>query len=145
MSNSPYIQIIAIWLSIYLIPLMAGVLGIVMVIKCRALWAKVMSYLIALAGIVAFIFITISATPYLWASHLESRWKPARPKTKEHLESHLSLYRKFDITPTESSWGRHHVLDEGDRMIRYMILWNAPLDVVYDASNNIIRVYTSYE
>ncbi len=145
MSNSPYIQVIAIWLAIYLIPLMAGVLGIVLAVRCRALWTKALSSIVALGGVIIFSYITASATPYLWASYLESKWHPARPDTKEALESHLSLYRKYEITPAESSWGRNHVLDRGHRMIRYMILWNAPLDVVYDENNGIVRIYTSYE
>lgn len=145
MSNSPYIQVIAIWLAIYLIPLMAGVLGIVLAVRGRALWVKALVSLVALVGIIAFGYITVSATPYLWASYLETKWKPARPETKEALESHLSLYRKYEITPAESSWGRNHVLNRDHKMIRYMILWNAPLDVVYDENNGIVRTYTSYE
>ena len=30
-------------------------------------------------------------------------------------------------------------------MIQYMILWNAPLDVVYDKRDRIVMIYTSYE
>lgn len=145
MSSNSFIQVVAIWLAIYLLPLMAGAFGVAMAIKGRAVWVRALSSLIAVAGLIAFSYIMVTATPYLWASHLESRWRPARPETKMDLESHLSLYSKYEITPAESSWGRYHVLDEGDRMIRYMILWNAPLDVVYNASNHIVRIFTSYE
>jgi len=83
--------------------------------------------------------------PYMWASHLELTWFPAKPKTRVEMESYLSLYSTREIQPSKSDWGRKHVLREGDRMIQYMILWAAPLEVVYDCNNNLLTFYTSYE
>ena len=36
-------------------------------------------------------------------------------------------------------------LKPGERMIQYMILYRAPLDVVYTTNDTIVAIYTSYE
>ena len=30
-------------------------------------------------------------------------------------------------------------------MTQYLLLWNAPLEVVYTSNNKIVAIYTSYE
>lgn len=82
---------------------------------------------------------------YMWASHLEAKWFPAKPSTRAEMESYLSLYRAREIQPSASEWGHNHVLREGDKMVQYMILWNAPLEVVYDRDGKLLAYYTSYE
>lgn len=42
-------------------------------------------------------------------------------------------------------WGKDHVLNRGGKMIQYRIVWDSPLDVVYDDHDNIMAIYTSYE
>jgi hypothetical protein len=88
---------------------------------------------------------SISIAPYLWAIHLEAQWTAANPKTKIELESHLSLYSQRSINPSQSAWGRNYQLQPGERMTQYLLLWNAPLDVVYSPDDKIIQIYTSYE
>jgi hypothetical protein len=57
----------------------------------------------------------------------------------------LSLYSMRQIQPAESCWGSRRQLASGETMIQYLILWHAPLDVVYDQGNRIQMIYTSYE
>ncbi len=82
---------------------------------------------------------------YMYAVHLEDQWVPADPKTKAELEAFLHCYSARVIQPKESLWGRGYKLRSGERMVQYLILWSAPLDVVYDAEDNIKATYTSYE
>ena len=90
-------------------------------------------------------FTSVGGTAYTYALHLEEKWSKANPQSKLELERHLSLYSEKQINPFESLWGRDYQLKENERMIQYNILWDAPLDVVYDNNDKIIRIYTSYE
>ena len=103
----------------------------------------------AVAGVTSMVFFLMAAysllfLPYGWALHLESKWRPANPKSRTELESHLSLYTKRDISPETSAWGRDHKLRPGERMTRYSLL-GAPLDVVYTSDDVIVTIYTTYE
>lgn len=144
-ANSTLIYAIIFWLGIYLLPLAIGIAGVISARRAKSMWIKPPCALIGAIGLGLFIYITVSATPYLWAIYLESKWTQAKPTTQAEIETHLSLYRKYEIEPKDSDWGRNHILAEGDRMIRYMILGNAPLDVVYNSSNHIVQIYASYE
>jgi len=95
--------------------------------------------------VLASIAFVVGYGPYVWASHLESKWHPANPKTRVELESFLSLYTKREIQPSQSDWGRSYKLQPGEHMIQYLLLWSAPLDVVYTSNDTIIAIYTSYE
>jgi len=86
-----------------------------------------------------------SITAYVYALSLEESWSQADPGTKAELEKHLSLYSTKTIQPSQSDWGKGYVLANGERMIQYRILWNAELDVVYDSSDKIMEIFTSYE
>jgi len=113
--------------------------------RLRRKWARIVAGIggsIFMAGFVAAVLIF---APYLWALHLESSWSPAQPKTRSELESYLSLYSQKDISPMQSEWGRNHVLQPGERMTQYLLLWSAPLDVVYRSNDMIGAIYTSYE
>lgn len=80
---------------------------------------------------------------YGWALHLESRWRSAEPNTKADLEACLSLYLHHEIQPIESGWGSTHDLKNGEKMIQYLLLWSAPLDVVYAAYDRVVAIYSS--
>jgi hypothetical protein len=95
-------------------------------------------------SLLVFLFYLFAAGPYLWALQLESKWRPANPKTLAELESMLSIYTKRDISPEQSGWGSDHKLKSGERMIQYSLL-GSPLDVVYKSDNEIVAIYTSYE
>jgi hypothetical protein len=82
---------------------------------------------------------------YFYAGHLERNWVKANPHTKSELERHLHLYSMRQIKPSESLWANWYKLKDGERMVQYLILWNAPLDVVYDQNDNIKHISTSYE
>jgi hypothetical protein len=92
-------------------------------------------------------FTWIGGTAYGYASYLEAKWIKDHPKTKGDLEKYLNLYSLHQIDPKTSMWGWHYELQPGERMMQYRILWNknCPLDVVYDESDKIIHIYTSYE
>ena len=83
--------------------------------------------------------------PYAYARYLESQWKPAKVKTRAELERHLHLYSTRTIPPKESVWGFDYALRKDERMVRYLILWSQPLDVVYDGEDRVVKIYTSYE
>jgi hypothetical protein len=82
---------------------------------------------------------------YIYAIYLESKWAPAHPKTRVGLEKYLHLYSVRTIQPSQSQWGNHYNLADNERMVQYLILWSAPLDVVYDRNDNIVQIFTSYE
>jgi hypothetical protein len=112
--------------------------------KLRRRWLR------AVAGVTSTVFFLIAAyslifLPYGWALTLESKWRPANPKSRTELESHLSLYTKRDILPEVSAWGRDHKLRPGERMTRYSLLGLLPLDVVYTSDDAIVTIYTTYE
>lgn len=144
-SNATIIQAVIIWILIYAAPLFLCIVAFLAASRISRTWAKAVVNIAGLAALASFLYIFMSATPYLWACYLESQWKSANPQTREEMESHLSLYKAKEILPTESSWGKYHTLRDGDKMIQYMILWSAPLDVVYDQENKLIAAYTSYE
>ena len=83
--------------------------------------------------------------PYFYACHLERSWSKAQPTTRAELEKYLHLYSTRQILPSESNWGKDYKLGGGERMVQYLILWNAPLDVVYNKDDRIMEIYTSYE
>ena len=82
---------------------------------------------------------------YLYAGYLEDRWARAHLQSRADLERYLHLYGTKQIAPRESCWGHDYVLKPGESFLQYQILWHAPLDVVYDSSERIRVIYTSYE
>lgn len=127
------------------VPPAAGILLFFLARRLRRAWAATLAGIAGTLCILAFLFYLIVGGPYFWALHLESKWQPAKPATMAGLESHLSLYSKRDIAPARSDWGRNHKLLPGERMTQYLLLWSAPLDVVYTSDNLIVTIYTSYE
>jgi len=113
--------------------------------KVRRKWVRIGAGVAGTISIAAFIAALVAFVPYAWACSLERRWRPANPKTKAELESYLSLYTQKDIQPAQSEWGNQYQLQPGERMTRYLLLGNAPLDVVYSSSNTIAAIFTSYE
>jgi hypothetical protein len=99
---------------------------------------------VALVAVIIW-FTANGSTAYLYALYLECKWQPQNPKSKLELEQYLHLYSTKVIQPTDSEWGRNDKLNKDERMMRYLILWSAPLDVVYDRSDNIKAIHTSYE
>lgn len=104
------------------------------------------------AGVPAGLFVSLSVLlfltgvpGYLWALHLERSWSRTAPASRADLESHLALYSTEIISPSQSAWGCHYILMPGERMIRYNLLWSAPLDVVYNSDDRIRRIFTTYE
>ena len=91
------------------------------------------------------LWICFSLVSYFYALDLESNWSKAHPTTRVELEKYLHLYSTRQISPGESDWGKDYKLASGERMIQYLILWDAPLDVVYDKGDQIKAIYTSYE
>ncbi len=136
------------WLAVILIFIAPLVLSgglIIIAFRSHRKWA---CWIAATGGaifLVVFLVVIAGSAPYFWALHLESKWFPANPKTKVELESYLSLYSKREIQPSESGWGSNHHLQAGERMTQYLLLWSAPLDVVYTSDDRVVAVYTSYE
>jgi len=136
------------WLPILIVFVAPFAIGVTMVLvsfRLRKNWIRWTTRATGLFFLCGFLAAVVSNAPYLWARHLEARWQPADPKTKVELESFLSLYSQRDIQPSESDWGSHHQLKSGERMTQYLLLWNAPLEVVYTSSNTIVEIHTSYE
>lgn len=81
---------------------------------------------------------------YLYCLAREEAWMAA--KTEGELVASLPVFRsEMEITPAVPGWGSSHKLEEGDRMIRYLIFGKEPLDVVYASDGTVDAVYTSYE
>ena len=132
-------------LIVFVTPPLIGCTLVVAAFRLRRKWTRLTSGVFGSVFLIAFCIAVISFAPYLWASLLESKWYPANPKTKAELESYLSLYAQHDIQPLHSDWGRNHQLKPGERMTQYLLLWSAPLDVVYSSNDMIVAIYTSYE
>ena len=82
---------------------------------------------------------------YMAASRMEATWRDNGPQTRAELESYLNLYSTQGIVPSQSCWGRRWKLAPQENMVQYLILWHAPLDVVYDREDRIKMIFTSYE
>jgi hypothetical protein len=82
---------------------------------------------------------------YLYAVHLEEAWSASRPRNRAELEQQLHFYSVQSIAPADSCWGKRYSLAKGQLMVRYLIAWHAPLDVVYDSGDRIQAIFTSYE
>lgn len=99
-----------------------------------------------LSLVVGFLLLT-GEHSYIFALILESRWSKANPTSKAQLESYLHCYKTREIQPSQSMWGNQYQMKPGERMTQYCLLWDerCPLDVVYDDSDNIKAIFTSYE
>jgi len=136
------------WLPIvviFILPLCLGIGLIFAAFKLRHRWTRFIAGIVGSIFVVCFVAAVMIFVPYMWASHLEFKWSPAQPKTRSELEPYLSLYSQRDIQPVQSEWGGNHVLEAGERMTQYLLLWSAPLDVVYSSNDTIVAIYTSYE
>jgi hypothetical protein len=130
---------------LFILPILVAVIATIGFIKWRNRWLRGVSAALAALSLAATLYLAWEATPYFYACYLESQWRAGKPKTQEELESYLSLYREQEIDISQSLWGKHHELQEGERMVQYLIMWREPLDVVYNSSNQIVRIFTSYE
>ena len=111
----------------------------------RTLAGKLLLTAIALPGLFIAYTIGTGAFAYLFALGLEADWYRTDPKTRAELERHLSFYSTRLIEPSRSMWGHRTELECDQRMVQYLLLWSAPLDVVYDSNDRIVRLFTSYE
>jgi hypothetical protein len=136
---------ITLLILLFLAPLILGVAAALACVQARRRILKWFLAAMALLSLAFVAWLAWDSTPYLYAVYLEEQWRAAKPKTKTELESHLSLYREQAIDPAQSDWGRYHELKPDERMVQYLILGRAPLDVVYNSSNDIVAIYTSYE
>jgi len=111
----------------------------------RHVWARIAARIIGSALLLLFLAGMAVIAPYLWATHLETKWRARHPTTKAQMEGCLSLYTAHNIQPSESLWGRTYQLGPGERMTQYRLLYIAPLDVVYRSNDTVVSIYTSYE
>jgi hypothetical protein len=107
--------------------------------------ARIAARIVGSVFLLAFLAAMMLIAPYLWAVHLEAKWRPRNPSTKAQMEACLSLYTAHNIQPSESLWGHDYQLGPGERMTQYRLLYAAPLDVVYTSNDTVVRIYTSYE
>ncbi|MEK7949245.1 hypothetical protein [Luteolibacter soli] len=135
---------ILLFLAVVLAPLVIGIALLLTARRLKKYWAKILTGLAGSASLMAAAFYLFGMGPYVWALHLESKWRPANPQTKSDLEAKLSGYSTRDIPPAQSEWGHNHKLEPGERMTRYSLL-GAPLDVVFTPDDRIVTIYTSYE
>jgi endonuclease/exonuclease/phosphatase (EEP) superfamily protein YafD len=110
-------------------------------------WKLLLVVFLAFGAPTAVWFVATGGHSYLYALLLESKWRAARPQTKQEMEAILSFYREKEIQPAQSSWGRNYHLEQGERMVQYQILYDSscPLDVVYDSEDKVRVIFTSYE
>ncbi|MEO5715363.1 MAG: hypothetical protein ABIT37_17930 [Luteolibacter sp.] len=111
----------------------------------KAGWIKGGLTLLGIVLSLGITFYLVNVVPYFWAGHLEAKWTAAHPKTRVEMESYLSLCTMREIQPAQSGWGRNHPMQDGDKMIQYLLFWTQPLEVVYDKNDRMIASYTSYE
>jgi hypothetical protein len=86
----------------------------------------------------------LTPASYIYCTLLEQSWIGC--KTKSQLERRLlCIYTTRQIDPKDSPWGHEYQLNNGERMIRYLIFNKEPLDVVYGSNDEVIVIFTSYE
>ncbi|MFT4638971.1 MAG: hypothetical protein ACI8T1_002294 [Verrucomicrobiales bacterium] len=101
-----------------------------------------MSFLIVM-GIFGMVIVRIVPCGYLYCILREDSWLASTDQ--KQLESKIHVpHKSTEIAPQASSWGHDHVLEDGQKMIRYLIV-GAPLEVVVAADGSIDSFYTSYE
>lgn len=135
---------IKMFLLLVIAPTIVGIAMILVTRRTSKTWLQITAGSFGVISFFVCVFYSVAMGPYMWALHLESKWRPANPQTMSDLESKLSGYTKTDIQPTQSAWGQDHKLGEGDRMTRYSLM-GAPLDVVYSPDDRIVTIYTTYE
>jgi uncharacterized membrane protein len=130
---------------VFVLPAVLAVVCLLVASGLQREWARLTARGVGSLLILGVILLAGELCSYYWALHLESKWSAAKPTTRVQLESFLSLYSQREIQPSQSDWGRDYQLKPGERMIQYMLLYRAPLDVVYTTNDTIAAIYTSYE
>ena len=82
--------------------------------------------------------------PYIFCCLRESAWLSARDEAELDRRM-VAFYRKQVIRPEQSAWGSAYVLQPGERMVRYLVLYCEPLDVVFDRDRRMVAAFTTYE
>ena len=96
---SDYIQI---FLLLVLAPFIVGIVMLLITRRLKKAWAKLLTGFVGACLFLVSAFYLIGTGPYMWALHLESKWRPANPQTRFELEALLAGYTKKDILPTQS-------------------------------------------
>jgi hypothetical protein len=130
---------------VFVMPLLLGVGLLVASSRMRRRGTRVAALIGGVFCLLVFAFYAVLTGPYVWALHLESKWRPADPQTRLEMESFLSLYSQREIDIDTSPWARGSEFNPGDRMIRYSVLLGAPLDVVYTRDDLVVGIFTTYE
>jgi hypothetical protein len=105
--------------------------------------------IISLCAVMLFIGAVIAlcyTTPlsYFYCLARENSWLAA--KTEAELDSRMwTFFTKRSIAPSNSMWGRDHVLKPDKRMVQYLVFAKEPLDVVFDRESRVVVTFTSYE
>lgn len=133
-----------LFLLVVVAPLVVGIILFLLAHRLKKTLPKFLTGFAGACSFLVFTFYLIAAGPYMWALHLESKWRPANPQTQSELEAMLAGSTKKDIPPTTPGWGQDHKLKPGKRMTRYSLL-GAPLDVVFTSDDRIVAIYTTYE
>jgi len=126
------------------VPLIVGIVLLILALRFKLRFAGTETGMASIIFLPLVLFGLVMFGPYMWALHLESRWRPANPKTLAELESMLSLYTKKEIVPEQSERGPNYKLEPGEQMIRYSIL-GQPLDVTFTHDQQIVSIHTAYE
>jgi hypothetical protein len=101
--------------------------------------------LVILVPLLGFLLLFAAEAPCFVAAHQYEDLIARRPRSSSEVEQRLWWYRRMEIDPKDSEWGRWYTLRDGERMIRYSILGLEPIDIVYDAGDQLVAIYSSYE
>lgn len=99
----------------------------------------------AVLGILAALAVwSLECVAYLEASRQYEALMHPSPADRAAVESRLRLYVAREISQAESLWGKNdEPIRPGEYLRQYLILGTQPIDVVYDASNRVVAVYSS--
>ena len=96
-----------------------------------------------IAAIAAYKYFTRIST-YFYAQRVYSRCLTINTKVGiEALMDGIASSRQ--IPPAESPWGHDYVLTNGEYMVQYMVKGIEPIDIVYNAQNQVVIRFESYE
>ncbi len=82
--------------------------------------------------------------PYLLADYQYNVLIDKNIRTRTDVEKSLFLFDSRQISIEKSLWGNTYTLKPGEYCQQYLIL-NQPIDIVYNAHDEVVAIYSSYE
>lgn len=107
--------------------------------RSRRRWVRIPATVLGALGALAFLGSSYVFPPYFWALHLDAGWQAQPPRTRAELESAPLLGAGREIARAVAFPGVRHSANEGQRILRYRVLWLPVIDVIYDGDDRVVE------